>query len=601
MKHHYLLCLFGLILYVPAAAQLPKREFRGVWIAHVNNIDWPSRKGLPARQQQQEFINLLDEHKRNGINAVVVQVRSACDAIYPSEIEPWSEWLTGKQGDHPGYDPLAFMIAETRKRGMEFHAWFNPFRAVTDVQSANIAPTHISVTRPEWILPYGNLRILNPGIPEVRAYILRVIMDVVRKYDIDAVHYDDYFYPYPVAGQVLDDEATFRTFGRGISNKDDWRRDNIDLFIRASYDSIRAAKPWVKFGVSPFGIWQNRSSTQPLGSATSGLQSYSAIYADSRKWVEQHWLDYIAPQLYWSIGFSAARYEVLLPWWAQNSFGRHLYIGQGAYRINESGSDANWRNPAQMPEQIRLNRRLPQVLGSLFFSSRSLLANPLGFGDSLRQDLFRFPALVPPMPWKDDSPPAAPQNLTAQVIRNSVLLTWNKPAAGTAATDAVRYFAVYRFEQGSAINLNDVRAIRIVTANDTTAFIDETHSLAEARYQYVVTAFDRLHNESLPSQPVSVVVTSSEAALAQVKRLFQNFPNPFAQETYIQYYLPQRTPVWLQVHDLTGKPISLLVEQMQESGLHEFRFDASDLPAGVYICTLRTTYMHLSIRMLLVK
>jgi uncharacterized lipoprotein YddW (UPF0748 family) len=600
MKNFYRILLLCTLWHTITLAQSPKREFRGVWVAHVSNIDWPSRRDLTAQQQRQEFISLLDEHKRNGINAVIVQVRSACDAMYPSEIEPWSEWLTGRQGQNPGYDPLAFMIAEAHKRGMEFHAWFNPFRAVTDVRSASIAPNHISVTRPEWILAYGNLRILNPGIPEARAHILRAVMDVVRKYDIDAVHYDDYFYPYPVAGQTLDDEATFRAFGRGIANIDDWRRDNIDLFIRASYDSIRAAKPWVKFGVSPFGIWQNRSTAQPLGSATSGLQSFSAIYADSRKWVEQQWMDYVAPQIYWTIGFNAARYEVLVPWWAQNSFGRHLYIGQGAYRINETGSDANWRNPNQVPEQVRLNRRTAEVRGNIFFSSRSLAANPLGFRDSLRNDLFRLPAVIPPMPWKDNAAPAAPQNLTATVVRNGVELRWNKPP-GTQPLDATRYFAVYRFEAGSNINTDDARAIRIITPNDTTAFTDETNTLADVRYTYVVTAFDRLHNESPPSNPVSVLVTSTEEAIAHVGQLFQNYPNPFAQETRIRYYLPQRSEVRLQVYDLTGKPVAILAEGMQESGTHELTFDADRLSAGVYICTLHTAYMQISRRMVVVK
>ena len=250
----------------------PKREFRSVWIASVTNIDWPSNKNLTPSAQRTEYINILNKHKLNGLNAVVTQIRPSCDAFYQSAIETWSEWLTGTQGvaPNPFYDPLIFTIDETHKRGMEFHAWFNPYRAVLNKNTSSISPTHVSVVHPDWVREYGNLKLLDPGLPQVRNYVASVIMDVVRRYDIDGVHFDDYFYPYPQTGVTFQDSATFANYPNGFTNKDDWRRNNINLLIQMLSDSIKAVKPHVKFGIGPFGIWRNQSS-DPLGSATAGL------------------------------------------------------------------------------------------------------------------------------------------------------------------------------------------------------------------------------------------------------------------------------------------------------------------------------------------
>ncbi|MCU0448571.1 MAG: family 10 glycosylhydrolase [Bernardetiaceae bacterium] len=586
----------------PALAQLsapPKREFRGVWVATVSNIDWPSRNTLAAEQQRAEFVALLDQHQRSGLNAVVVQVRAACDALYPSQLEPWSSVLTGQQGQAPGYDPLAFMIAEARRRGLEFHAWFNPYRAVSDARNARLAPNHLANTQPSWLRPYGNARYLDPGLPEVRAHVVRVIMDVARRYDVDAIHFDDYFYPYPETGQVFNDDSTFRVHARGFTNRADWRRDNVDLLVRAVADSLRAAKPWVKFGISPFGIWQNRGTATPLGSDTRGLQSFSEIFADSRKWAQQGWVDYLAPQLYWSIGFTAARYEVLVPWWAQNSFGRHLYIGQGAYRINTT-SDPNWLNPSQMPNQLRLNRTTAEVNGSIFFSSRSVTGNLLAIQDSLRQDFYRHPALLPLVPWRDATPPPAPTGLVASLTRQGVQLRWDRPTAPAGPLDRVRQFVIYRFENNQAPDLAQARFIRAVTPTDTTAFLDLTTNLADVRYTYVITALDRLHNESPASNPASLLVTASPQA-SPLASLRPAYPNPAQTTARLPFNLASPGPVQLALHDLTGRPLAPLVEATLPAGPHEYELNVTSLPPGTYLWSLATPHFRGQGRLVVVR
>ena len=468
----------------------PKREFRSVWIASVTNIDWPSSKTLTPSAQRTEYINILNKHKLNGLNAVVTQIRPSCDAFYQSSIEPWSEWLTGTQGvaPNPFYDPLVFMIDETHKRGMEFHAWFNPYRAVLNKTTSSVSPTHVSVVHPDWIREYGSLKLLDPGLPQVRNYVASVIMDVVRRYDIDGVHFDDYFYPYPQTGVTFQDSATFANYPNGFTNKEDWRRNNVNLLIQMLSDSIKAVKPHVKFGISPFAIWKNQSS-DPLGSATAGLESYAAIYADSRKWMQEGWLDYINPQIYWYIGYSIAAYDVLVEWWSNNYFGKHFYTGNAAYRIGNSGA---WANSSEMPNQIRLNRTYDEVKGMNFFSSKSITNNPLGFQDSLRSNLFKYPALVPVMPWKDSIPPSTVSNLSAVKNTSGVLVTWNKPTLNPA-----KYFIVYRFDDQAPVNINDPRNILAITFNDTTSYLDIKPIAANIQsVTYVVTSLDRLHNET---------------------------------------------------------------------------------------------------------
>lgn len=488
----------------------PKHELRGAWIATFTNIDWPSANTLFVAAQQSELIQLLDQLQSTGINAVFFQVRSQCDAMYESQIEPWSADLTGQQGraPSPAYDPLRFMIEACRQRGLEVHAWLNPFRAVSNANNlASFAPNHIAKTRPEWLLAQGTLRILDPGIPQVRDYVNKVVLDVVRRYDVDGIHFDDYFYPYPPSsGPRFNDDASFAADRRGFTNQQDWRRDNINLFIQQTQESIRAVKPWVKFGVSPFGIWRNQNS-DPAGSATNGLQSYSDIYADSRKWIQQAWVDYLTPQIYWSVGFSVANYGVLLPWWNALGGSRHIYSGMAAYKVNNGGTDNNWTKPTEIPNQVRLNRQHVNVRGQTFFSTRSVLTNPLGVRDALRDDLFRTPALLPPMPWKDDQPPPPVSNLTAQTRGHEVTLSWVAPPDTGNAVDKVRQFVVYR-STSSTIVRDDATNIARITANESeTSFTDS--GLPPGTYYYTVTALDRLHNESIAAGTVSAQLVAN--------------------------------------------------------------------------------------------
>lgn len=574
----------------------PKREFRSVWIATVTNIDWPSSKYLSPSAQRTEFINILNKHKLNGMNAVVTQIRPSCDAFYQSSIEPWSEWLTGTQGaaPNPFYDPLIFMIDEAHKRGMEFHAWFNPYRAVVNKNTSSVSSSHVSVVHPDWIREYGNLKLLDPGLPQVREYVTKVIMDVVRRYDIDGVHFDDYFYPYPQAGVVFQDSATFANYPNGFTNKDDWRRNNVNLLIQMLSDSIKSVKPYVKFGISPFAIWKNQSS-DPLGSATAGFESYSGIYADSRKWMQQGWLDYINPQIYWYIGYSIAAYDVLVEWWSNNYFGKHFYTGNAAYKIGSSSPSA-WLNPSEMPNQVRLNRTNEAVKGMNFFSSKSITNNLLGIQDSLRNNLFKYPALVPVMKWIDSIPPDAISNLNAVKNSSSVLLTWNKPIVNPA-----KYFIIYRFDDSTQVNINDPRNILAITINDTTSYLDTKPIAANVQsITYAVTSLDRIHNEtpqdSSNTYKLNLLVTVEQDGFEKPNKfeLMQNYPNPFNPSTKIKFTVPhsllslgEGMGVRLIVYDILGNQVATLVDEWKDPGEYEVEFNASKLSSGIYYYQLR--------------
>jgi uncharacterized lipoprotein YddW (UPF0748 family) len=478
-----------------------KRELRGVWIATVDNIDWPRRGDTNSVSQQQDFVKIINEHQRSNINALFVQVRDACDAFYAKSPEPWSEWLTGKQGKAPVpfYDPMEMMITEAHSRGMEFHAWLNLNRAVFKT-AKSVTPDHISNRKPEWILTYDGQKLLNFGIPEVRNYITDVVVNIVKNYDVDGIHFDDYFYPYKVTNQTLQDQETFKKYSRGFKDIEDWRRSNTDLLIKQIADAINAQKSYVKFGISPFGVWKNYSEKDKDGSRTkAGQTSYYDLYADTRKWVEKGWIDYIAPQVYFPNGHKLVSYGPLTDWWVANSFGRHLYIGHGAYRI-ASNRDSLWKNLSEMPNQLRYNASRPQVSGSLYFSSKSITQNYGGFQDSLRSDFYRYKAIVPPMPWKDNIAPQSPKMLKISRQGEGVVLSWQQSQG-----EVPSYYVVYRFEEGQKLSLenpaNMIGWERGTTFKDTNA--DPTKA-----YWYVVTAFDRLHNESKPDAKMKLEIVN---------------------------------------------------------------------------------------------
>lgn len=394
---HKSILLFLLFSLSISAFSQSKPEFRAVWIASVDNIDWPLRGQTDVNAQKAEFIRQLDLHKANGMNAVVVQVRPAADAFYPSQYEPWSQWLTGKQGRAPTpyWDPLKWMIDETKKRGMAFHAWANPYRADWKIGATSIAPNHITRLKPHWFLTYGTTRYFDPANPEVQEHVVKVIGDIVARYDIDAMHMDDYFYPYRIAGKEFPDEAQYRNAQTKLS-KDDWRRSNVDTIIKKLSVEIKKQKPWVQFGISPFSVWRNKDKDPRGSDSQAGQTNYDDLYADILLWLKEGWIDYVAPQLYFEIGHPRVDFQKMLDWWSKNSYGKHLYIGHSIYR---AGTSPAWKNPDELPNQIKMLRQYPNVHGSIYFSSKSFNNNPNGWNDSLRNNYYALPAEVPVMEW----------------------------------------------------------------------------------------------------------------------------------------------------------------------------------------------------------
>lgn len=484
---------------------VPKRQLRAMWIASVTNIDWPSQPGLSADEQKQEFLDWLDLAEERRLNAVVVQVRPTADAFWPSPYEPWSKWLTGTQGEDPGYDPLAFAVREAHARNLELHAWFNPYRVTMDDDLDELAPDHPAREHPEWLVFYGGRYYYNPGIPEVRRFVENAILDAVERYDIDAVHFDDYFYPYPVEGEEFDDQEAYERYGEGFDDKADWRRHNVDLLISELGRRIKETKPWVEFGVSPFAVWRN-NGTDPEGSATTaGVETYDDLYADTRRWVREEWIDYIVPQVYWNIGFEAADYAELVRWWSEQVRGTHvrLYIGQATYKVADPAQNEAWHDPNEMSAHLHVNRDHPEVRGDIYFSAVQVRANRLGHMDIVMDEHYTRPALVPTVPTWEAPTPRRPVLHAVETGEDGNRLVWTdaQPPARRATA-----YAIYRFDG------------RVTP--DACAFADAAHLLATVRgngevrqsftdtgadpdrtYTYVVTALDRGHQESAPSRP----------------------------------------------------------------------------------------------------
>ncbi|MYS23948.1 Uncharacterized lipoprotein YddW, UPF0748 family, partial [Streptomyces sp. DvalAA-14] len=357
-----------------------QREMRGMWIASVANTDWPSAPGLSPAEQRRELLDLLDVAVERRLNAVMFQVRPTADAFWPSPYEPWSQYLTGTQGRDPGWDPLGTAVHEAHRRGLELHAWFNPYRVALTDDSGALAPTHPARLHPDWAVPFGGKLYYNPGLPEVRRFVEDAMLDAVRRYPIDAVHWDDYFYPYPVAGLSFPDDDAWARYGAGFPDRDAWRRHNTDLLVRETAARIRRIRPGTRFGISPFGVWRN-AATDPLGSATTaGVQTYDDLHADTRGWVRKEWIDYIAPQVYWNLGFAAADYAVLIPWWSDVVAGTRvrLYIGEAVYKVGAAGQPAAWQDPAELSRHLTFDAGHPQVRGNVFYSATQVAADPLG-------------------------------------------------------------------------------------------------------------------------------------------------------------------------------------------------------------------------------
>ncbi|MDD9268119.1 family 10 glycosylhydrolase [Paenibacillus sp. GCM10023248] len=490
---------FTIVVNQPASA--PKRELRAAWIASVDNIDWPQKGVVTPEAQKQSFSAMLDQLAATGMNAVVVQVKPTADSFYPSEYGPWSEYLTGVQGQNPGYDPLAFMIEEAHKRNMEFHAWFNPYRVSMKDNIGNLVANHPARQHPDWVVSYGGKLYYNPGVPAVKDFVIGSIMEVVNGYDIDAVHMDDYFYPYVVDGQDFPDNATYQTYGTGFTNKGDWRRDNVNKLVHELSVAIKHKKSYVKFGISPFGVWRNIADDPTGSDTTAGQRNYDDLYADTRTWIKQGWIDYMTPQIYWNFGFTAAAYEKLIDWWTRETQGTnvHLYIGHAVYKID--ANNEAWALPDELPNQLTYNRNFADVKGSMHFSTKDLLRNPLGIKDRLTTDSYKLPALIPAMPWIDAAAPGKPALISAVRGTNGAELTWSVEADGEAA-----YYVVYRFdgsEGGSIDQPSHIAAIVRKQPGDVQRYTD-TAAAAGQQFTYAVTAVDRVHNESEPSSYVTL-------------------------------------------------------------------------------------------------
>lgn len=374
----------------PAGGRAARPRMRGLWAASVNNTDWPSKRGLSAAVQHQELNGLLDMAVRNRLNAVFLQVRPAADAFWPSTVEPWSKYLTGTQGRDPGWDPLGTAVTEAHRRGLQLHAWVNPYRISLDDRLDALAPAHPARRNPEWVVRYGGKLYYNPGIPEVRRHVEDAVLDAVRRYPVDGVHFDDYFYPYPVKGEQFDDDDAYDAHGGG-RDRDDWRRRNVNLLISELHQRIRTVRPGTAFGVAPFGVWRNRSA-DPAGSATSaGVQTYDDLFADTRHWIRQGWVDYIAPQLYWQIGFPAADYQVLVEWWSRQVEGTRvaLHIGEAVYRAGNPSQGAAWQDPAELSRHLTLCERHPQVKGNIHYNASAVLDDRIGAFSRLVRDHYQ--------------------------------------------------------------------------------------------------------------------------------------------------------------------------------------------------------------------
>ena len=494
MRVKSLLCVFFLLLMaggvfaqVQTGSAYPKREFRAAWIQSVNG----QFRGMPTEKLKQNLIGQLNSLQKAGINAIIFQVRPEADALYASRLEPWSRFLTGVQGKapEPYWDPMQFMIDECHKRGMEFHAWINPYRTKTTLKS-ELAPNHVYNIHPEWFVTYGDQLYFDPALPESRRHICMVVSDIVSRYDVDAIHMDDYFYPYPIKGKDFPDDASFARFGGGFSNKGDWRRSNVNVLIKKLHETIREIKPWVKFGVSPFGIYRNESS-DPLGSKTKGLQNYDDLYADVLLWAREGWIDYNIPQIYWHIGHPVADYETLVKWWARNTETRPLFIGQS---VMNTVQNADPKNPSinQLPRKMALQRAYQTIGGSCQWPASAVVENAGKYRDALIAEYHKYPALPPVFDFMDNEAPAKVRKMKPVWTEDGYILFWTAPKYKEEMNRAVQY-VVYRFNDKEKVNIDDPSHIVAITRDN---FYKLPYEDGKTKYRYVVTALDRLHNES---------------------------------------------------------------------------------------------------------
>lgn len=492
-----LLPVVAALMALSAMAGNPKREFRGAWMHIIGQTQYG--KMNPA-ETQAYLVDQLDKLEKSGCNAIIWQIRPQSDAAYVSDIEPWSRWITGEAGKAPNpiWDPLQFMIDETHKRGMELHAWINPYRVTTNKEE--MPPQgHVYYEHPEWFVKYADGKIyFDPGLPECRNFIDKVVRDIVTRYDVDAIHMDDYFYPYPVKGEEFPDDASYNKYGIGW-DRGDWRRNNVDRLIEQLHNTLQELKPWVQLGISPFGIWRNKKC-DVNGSETNGLQCYDALYADCPRWTAMGWVDYMVPQLYWELEHKAASDLTLSYWWNNHANGRHMYYGQSVNNVMTHRDIADAKgdtlNPTQLDHKVRLMRELENVQGPCWWPAYSITNNFTGVMDSLATTHQSTPALIQPYKWMDSIAPATVQDLTITKDKKAVTLNWLAPTSTDPMQQAARY-VVYRYKQGEVLDIEDSANIYVITGlTSVTIPIDKKD---KTKWAWAVTAVDRCNNESEPA------------------------------------------------------------------------------------------------------
>lgn len=599
MKRILILAVFLLPHFIFSQSP-PKEEFRAVWVATVLNLDWPANVSTPVADQKSDLIEILDYSKNIGLNAIIFQVRPACDAFYQSDIEPWSYWFTGEQGKAPAplYDPLEFAVEEAHKRGLELHAWFNPYRVSRGDYS--LAANHVANLHPDWVINFskkssfssilpkdpewdlmmnkGENPILDPGKQLVRDYVVKVILDVVNRYDVDAIHMDDYFYPY--GGMSGEDATTYASEARGFTNIADWRRDNVNLLISSINDSIHTVKPWVKFGMSPFGIWKNGVPTGIIGTS-----AYDAIYCDAVTWLNDKSVDYLAPQLYWAFE-GGQDYGKLLPWWAAQakSNNRQVYSGLALYKYSD------W-SQLEIPNQIKLNHQTDGADGHIHFRYGNLADNIQGINAFFEGYYYKNPAVTPTMSWLDNISPLAPTDLHVTTLAKSSKLVWNK-ASYDSAEDTAYQWIIYAAD-GVAIDPDNPDQIVDIINSDMTEYAVSNTSL-----NYAVAALDRLSNESSPA--ILNVTSVVEQEKASEFLLIRNYPNPFNPVVTISWELFKANDVTLEILNINGKVLEK-ISQSAGSGFNKYRWNAQDYSSGLYLYRLTAGKHQIIRKMTLLK
>lgn len=486
--------ILGLICSISLQSQIfPKEEFRGVWVASVVNIDYPLVPTPDANALKKEWIKLLEEFKALNFNAVIVQIRPSGDALYPTDLAPWSAYLTGQQGVPPSpmFDPLDFMIRSAHERNIEFHAWLNPYRATMNLDTQSLSPQHQLFQHPEWFEQYGGKYYFNPALPAVQKHITDIVAEVVENYDVDAIHFDDYFYPYKVNNEEFPDEAEYSALGGTFTTKEAFREQAITQMIEMVSKKIKKIKPHVRFGISPFGVWRNDSNDVRGSDTKAGVRAYDDLHANIIKWLRKGLIDYIAPQLYWHIGFEPADYEELLEWWSEWKFGKQLYIGHAAYKI-ANDKNAQWHDVSEIPRQIQLNRNSFSIDGSIYFSASKIRNNPLNILEQLKfyySNKVKLPAMV----YLDVPTISAPTYDKPMADKEHIYLDWQEEKK------AAYYYILYRFEGEFVGDMNNFDNVVMMTnfGKKLPSYTDENVEKGKI-YTYALTAVNRVHVESLP-------------------------------------------------------------------------------------------------------